>query len=173
MNITDLQETDLIGVRSAIVVGPRWSDLHEDTAPLPLGHFSVKLSDVRLDTEYVCNTPLTTEHQLQCCLPGKASVSALLHHQTFDDDSWFHQKEEEKPHLDCRTSQQADDGEKCCFHKLMGNTDDHCVSQITCEPEYVVNSSYQRKTDVETVSEETACSLICETDYIPNIAVLT
>lgn len=155
-------------MKSAIVVGP-----HDDTAHLPLGQFSISLSDVKLDTEYVSNTPITTEHQLQCYLPDKASVSdesrevALLHRRTFNTDDWFPQKKEEQRPFDCRTSQQADDAVKCCFHKLTDNTEDQCVSQIACEPEYVVNSSYWRK------SEQTDCTLICETDYIPNIAVLT
>ncbi|XP_026199743.1 interleukin-6 receptor subunit beta isoform X2 [Anabas testudineus] len=165
LDIKDFQETDICGVKNAIVVAPRLTDLHEDTALLSFGHFAVKLSDVKLETQYVSNSPLPTEHQLQCYLPEV--FESDKHHQTRHANIWFPQKEEEdRRHLDCQTSQQGSDVVKCCFHELMANADDCCVSQITCEPEYVMNASYLRKS-------ETDCSLICETDYIPNIAVVT
>lgn len=165
----------MLGVKSAIVVGPRWSDLHEDTALLPLDHLIIKLSDLRLDTEYDSDT--TTEHQLQRYLSDKVSVSdksreaALLHHQTRDTNSLFPQKEEENRQFDCQTSQQAHNVVKFCFHQLVANVDSHCVNHITCDAEYVVNSPYMGK--AETVNVQTDCPVICETDYIPNIAVLT
>lgn len=158
LDIKNLQETDFIGVKSAIVVGTRWSDLHEDAALLPLGHFSINLSDVKLDTECASGAPLAAGRHL----PDGSGEAALLHRPTFTPDSCFLQQEEPR-RLERWTPQQR-------FDKLMADAGERCSSQITCEPEYVVNCSYQRKDDVETESELTRCSLICDADYIPNAA---
>ncbi|XP_044051841.1 interleukin-6 receptor subunit beta isoform X2 [Siniperca chuatsi] len=184
LDIEDFQVTDVLGEKSIITVSPNSQlsseeDRHEDTSLLSISHLIIKLS-ADLDTEYVSDAPLTTEHQLvslqssfhpdytvNCRHPdrvGREADAALLH-QTRDANSWFPQKEEDSRQVDfSKTSRQEETAVKCCVREFMANTD----SQIICEAEYVVNSSFLGKTDVETVSEQRDCYLICETDYIAN-----
>ncbi|XP_067378607.1 uncharacterized protein [Channa argus] len=147
LDIKDFEEAEVLGVKGAISFRPNTrvpseEDLHEGSSLLEL---IFKLSDIRVDTEYVLSSPLTTEHQPQpqTSLPQK----------------------EERSLLDCDASQQAEDALKCFIHQLFANTDRSCVDQMICEGDYVVNS-YTR---AESVSEQTdGCALICEADYIAN-----
>lgn len=150
--------TDVLGEKSLITVGPdsqpsSEEDLHEDLI--------IKLSSLKLDTEYVSDAPVIPEHQLvspqSSHHPDRESreADAAL-------NGCFPQKEEE-------TSPQKETAVTCNFRQFTANTHSHCVYQMTCDTEYVINSSLLEKTDVETVSGHIDCSyLICETDYIPN-----
>lgn len=165
--------TDVLGEKSLITVGPdsqpsSEEDLHED--------LTIKLSALKLDTEYVSDAPVIPEHQLVSAQsshhPYRESLKAdaALLHQTSEANSCFPQKEEESRQVaHSAMSPQKDIAATCNFHKFMANTPSHCVYQMTCEAGYVESSSFLEKTEVETVSGHIDCSyLICETDYIAN-----
>ncbi|XP_051278637.1 interleukin-6 receptor subunit beta isoform X1 [Dicentrarchus labrax] len=192
LNIEDFQVTDVLGEKSLIIVGPSSQssseeDLHEDTSLLSISHLSAKLSALELDTEYVCDAPVITENQLvslqsyhpdytvNCQHPDRVFFSeqsreadSALPHQTHEANSCFPQKQEESRLVDSSvTLHQKETAVKACFFYFMANTNSRCVYQMTCEEEYVVNSSFLGKTDVETESGQSNCShLICENDYI-------
>ncbi len=157
---------DVLGEKSLIIVGPdsqpsSKEDLHKDLI--------IKLSDLKLDSEYVSDAPVITEHQL---LSPQSSHHPDRESREADAalSSCFPQKEEESRqfHLPAM-SLQKEIAVTCNFHEFIANTNSHCVYQMTCETEYVVSSSLLEKTDVETVSGHIDCSyLICETDYIAN-----
>ncbi|XP_050930827.1 interleukin-6 receptor subunit beta isoform X2 [Lates calcarifer] len=182
------QVTDVLGEKSAIVIGPNSpfsseEDLHENTSLLPPGHLIIKLSGLKLDAEYVSDTPLTTELQLQSYNPDYA---VNCHHsdkvfvseerreadaaQAHEGQIWFPWREEVNMQLDLsQISYQTEAAVKCSFHELMTKADSRCDYQITCEAQYVLNSSFLGKSDVETESGHIDCSyLICDTDYIAN-----
>ncbi|XP_038559756.1 interleukin-6 receptor subunit beta isoform X2 [Micropterus salmoides] len=193
LNIEDFQVADILGERSPIIVRPNSQpsseeDLHEDTSVLLISHLIVRLSTLELDTEYVSDAPITTEHQLacaqsschpdytvNCCHPDTVFISeesreadAALLHQTHEANSWFPQKESRQADFS-ETSHQKLTAVKCCFRELTANTNSRCACQMTCEAEYEVNSSFLGKKDVETVSRQSNCSyLICEPTYVAN-----
>ncbi|XP_071339984.1 interleukin-6 receptor subunit beta isoform X2 [Trachinotus anak] len=189
LDIKDFQVTDVLGEKGVIAIGSddllsSDEDLHEDTSLLPLSHLVIKLSALELDTEYVSDTPLTPEHQLQsyhpdcvvkCHHPDQVFISEereeadapLLRQIPEETNFLFPRKEEETRQLNLsQTSHQST--VKCSFRELKAHADSLCANHMTCEAEYLENSSFLRKTDVETVTGRTGSYLICETDYIAN-----
>ncbi|XP_040012090.1 interleukin-6 receptor subunit beta isoform X2 [Xiphias gladius] len=180
LDITDFQVPDILREKSVIAVEPKTlpsseEDVHEDSSLLPPSHLVVKLSALRLDTEYVSDSPVTAAHQPQSHHPDRVSMSeegreadAALLPKINQANSRFPQKEEENWRLrHCQTSHQS--AVKCHFHELVANADSPCVCGMTSDAQYVLNSSFQGKMDVETETEVTGCSyLICEGDYIAN-----
>nr|XP_020450791.1 interleukin-6 receptor subunit beta-like isoform X2 [Monopterus albus] len=174
LEIKDFLETDILGEKSAIVVRPSSGlpseeSLNEDTSLLPLAHLIIRLSSVKLDTEYVSDTL-----QVQLSHPDRAvqPEESLLHRQAHGASSWFPRQEEEENGqlgLSQTSYQEQINAVKCDFHQFVANADAHCAYQMSCEAEYVANASCVVKTDVETVSAQTGCSyLICETEYLAN-----
>ncbi|XP_022623829.1 interleukin-6 receptor subunit beta-like [Seriola dumerili] len=181
LDIKDFQVTDVLGEKGIIVVRPN-SDLHEDTSLLPLSHLIVKLSTLDLDTEYVSEAALTTEHQLQsfhpdyavnCHHPEGGVVSeerqqpdAALLHQVHETDGWFPRKEEGTRQHDL-SQKLHQNTVKHSFSEFRANADSGGVNQMTCDADYLMNSSFLGKTGVEKVTGQTDSSyLMCETDYI-------
>ncbi|KAK2838126.1 hypothetical protein Q5P01_015338 [Channa striata] len=143
LDIKDFQEAEVLAVKGATLFRPSTSlspeeDPREDSSLLPL---TVKLSDIRVDTEYVFNSPPIPESH--------------LHPQT--------EAERRKP--DC----QAEGGLKGFFRLLIAHDDSGCADQMMCEGDYVMNSSILVNADVKRATGQTDCSaLICDTDYIAN-----
>lgn len=171
LDIEDFQVTDVLGERSLIMVGPKLSsaeDLHEDTSLLPIGHLGVQLSCLKMDVEYVSDSPQTTEQQQLTSLQPPDSVffseeSREAGNQPLPSRSgWFPQKQEEnEPVSVCQTSRHTET-------PLTGhvyNPDNHCVHQVTSEAECAVNSASLEQT--EAASGQTDCPyLTCDMDYI-------
>ncbi|XP_073322228.1 interleukin-6 receptor subunit beta [Pagrus major] len=182
LNIEDFQVTDVLGDQSVIMVCPNSQhsseeDLHEDTSLLSISHFISKLATLQLDTEYVSDSPVTTEHQLvslQSYHPDYAvkyrAADIPLLHQAQKANRCFLQKEEESQQDNfSETSHQKKTAVKLCFREFMADTNIYGVYQMSCETECMINSSFLWKRDVETVSGQTDCPyLICETDYKAN-----
>ncbi|XP_074495632.1 interleukin-6 receptor subunit beta [Sebastes fasciatus] len=164
LDMEDFQVTDVLGEKSLITVGPKprpsEEDLNEDTSLLLMSHLS-KLSALKLDPEYISDAPVITERTLvslqsyhadygvncrhpdEVFLPEESRDAALLN----EASSCFPQKEEEHRQVDLsETSYQKETAVKCPFLELMANS--HCVYQMTCEAEYVANSSFLGEMDV-------------------------
>ncbi|XP_023250752.1 interleukin-6 receptor subunit beta-like [Seriola lalandi dorsalis] len=181
LDIKDFQVTDVLGEKGIIMVGPN-SDLHDDTSLPPLSHFIVKLSTFGLDTEYVSEAALTKERQLQSFHPDYAvnchhpeggvvseerqQADAALLHQVHETDGRFPRKEERTRQHDL-SRKLHQNTVKHSFSEFRANADSGSVNQMTCEAEYLMNSSFLGKTGVETVTGQTDSTyLMCETEYI-------
>lgn len=188
--------TDILGEKGFITVGQNSlhsteDDLHEETSLLSLSQLIIEPPTLTVDTEYVPDAPEITEHQLDSLRshrPDDAENSnhlkrvfiseesrvadAALPHQTQEANGYFPQRDVENRQVDfSQMPHQKETAVKCCFREFMAVIDSQCVHQMTCEAEYMVNDSFLGKTDVETVSRQTDCYLICETDYIANICL--
>ncbi|KAI3372951.1 hypothetical protein L3Q82_023397 [Scortum barcoo] len=167
LDIEDFQVTDILGVKSLIMVGqhtppPSEEDLHKD--------LTIKLSALELDSEYVSDAPVITEHQL---ISPQTSHRPDRKHREADaalSSCFLFQKEEESRLVNFSVkSHHKEIAATCHFREFMANANTPCVCQITCETEYVVSSSFLEKSDVETVGGHIDPSyLICNTDYIAN-----
>ncbi|XP_075935016.1 interleukin-6 receptor subunit beta [Anarhichas minor] len=139
LDMEDFQVTDVLVEKSLITVCPNSEeDLHEDASPLSI----VKLSALRLDTEYLPDAPGNTEHPLVSLQsyradypdnrrhPDAVSLSeedaAPLRH-TSDANGRFAQRDDE-------TELKRETFDLC---ELVANG--HDVYQMTCEAEYVAN----------------------------------
>ncbi|XP_059184696.1 interleukin-6 receptor subunit beta [Centropristis striata] len=150
LDMEDFQVTDVLGEKSLIVVGLNSSeeDLHEDSSLLSTSRLIIKLSALELDTEYISDCPVTTELPL-VSLPSSYTEHPVNHHHpeaaaallchTHEASSRFPQKEEE-------TGQANLSETKSHFSEFTGNRG--CVYQMSCEDDYVLNSSFLRKTEV-------------------------
>lgn len=181
LDIQDFQVTDVLGEKSPIIVGPKSQppsdeNLHEDT-PLPsFSQLMVKPSALDLDTEYVC---YHSQHQavslqsyhldyiIKCDHPDSAP---LLPCQTHEAESYFPQEgnasgQDRVFHV----LRQTGDAVNWDFHEILASEDSFCFSQMDCVAEYMANSPFLEKSDVETARGQTDCSyLLCEADYISN-----
>lgn len=157
LDIEDFRETDILGEKSLIVVSPKShrsseEDLHEDTSVLSLSHLTLKLATLKLDTEYVSDGHVITEHQLaslsppfhpdyavNCHHPDSVFISeqGRLRHLSQEDDSSVLQKEESRQ-ADDEMSQQKGMAVKCAFCDFAVNTNTRCSDQMTCETEYIM-----------------------------------
>lgn len=175
LNIEDFQLTD----QSVVMVGPKSQhsdeDEHEDTSLLSISHLISKLATLQLGTEYISVPPVATEHQLvsvQSCHPDYAvqcqAADIPLLHQAQEANRCFLQKEEESQQDNfSETSRQKKTAVKLCFCEFTADANSYSVYQKACEAEYMINSSFLWKRDVETVSGQTDY-MICETDYKAN-----
>ncbi|KAM8760603.1 interleukin-31 receptor subunit alpha isoform 1-T1 [Acanthopagrus schlegelii] len=175
LNIEDFQLTD----QSVVMVGPKSphsdEDEHEDTSLLSISHLISKLATLQLGTEYISVPPVATEHQLvsvQSCHPDYAvqcqAADIPLLHQAQEANRCFLQKEEESQQDNfSETSCQKKTAVKLCFCEFTADANSYSVYQMACEAEYMINSSFLWKRDVETVSGQTDY-MICETDYKAN-----
>lgn len=168
LDMQDFQVTDVLGEKSVITVAPSSQpsseeDLHEDRSLLSISHLIIKLSALELDPEYISDAPVITQHPLvspqschadypvNCQHPDRVftaeesrEVDVVLLHQKAN--SYFPQTEEESRQVDCsQASHQNETAVKCALGEFMANS--HCVYQMTCEAEYVVNSSFLGKTE--------------------------
>ncbi|XP_078107633.1 interleukin-6 receptor subunit beta [Sander vitreus] len=159
LDIEDFQVTDVLGEKSLITVCPNSQpsleeDLHEDTSLLLISHLIIKPSALELDSEYISDAPVITEHPLVSLLsyhadsvfPSEESreADAAMLHQTHEANNCFPQKEEESDFSERLHQKEKETALKCHFREFMPNN--HCAYQITCEAEYV--SSFLGKTDV-------------------------
>lgn len=134
LDMEDFQVKDVLGEKSLIVIGSNSPSSSEDDycgdgvdskAPLSLNHLIIKL-------DYVSNA-----------LPSYPPDYTV---------NWFPQKEKEEesapvPHVS------HPEGTAAAFHELMANADSSgCFYQMTCDADYVVNSSFVGRADVETQS---------------------
>lgn len=161
-------------MKDMVVVGRSSSedDLHKDASLLSLSHLIIKL-----DSEYVSNNQTNTEEQLISFHPEYAvnrhhSDTVFMFeenrdadHQTHEVSDWFPQREEESGPVS-QKSHQEETAVNFPFRELLANAES-CFHQMTCEADYMVNSSFLGKVDAE--SGQNDCSyLICETGYIAN-----
>uniref|UniRef100_UPI0037E8CEBF interleukin-6 receptor subunit beta isoform X2 n=1 Tax=Semicossyphus pulcher TaxID=241346 RepID=UPI0037E8CEBF len=177
LDMEDFQVKDVLGKKSIITVGPNCKpsseeELHEDASLLSISHLIIKL-----DPEYVSDAPVFAEpvqvsrqssyHPVYIANCHRADPDREAY--TPDANSCFPQKEEESRRVR-ETSHEKETVVKSLLCEFMANRTRPCVYQMSCEAEYVVNSSSsQGKSDVETESGQTNCaSLICENDYIAN-----
>ncbi|XP_068559635.1 interleukin-6 receptor subunit beta [Cebidichthys violaceus] len=143
LDMEDFQVTDVLGEKSPITVCPNSEedDLHEDASPLSI----LKLSALRLDTEYVPDAPVNTGHppvspqSYRADYPdnrrhpdagflseeSRDAAAALL--QTPDANGRFPQRDDETPL------------EKETFDLCELVANGHDVHQMTCEAGYVAN----------------------------------
>ena len=147
-------------------------DGHEDTSLLSISHLISKLATLQLDTEYISVPPVATEHQLvslQSCHPDYAvqcqAADIPLLHQAQEASCCFLQKECQQGNFS-ETSCKKKNAVKLWFREFTADANSYSVCQLACEAEYMMNSSFLWKRDVETVSGQTDCPyLICDTDY--------
>ncbi|XP_029294751.1 interleukin-6 receptor subunit beta [Cottoperca gobio] len=158
LDIEDFQVTDVLGEKSPITVGPNSEpsseeDLHENTSLLSTNHLSIKL--LALEMDYISDAPVITEHplvslqsyQADCRLNCRHFDRVFTSEEIRDADAALLRQTHEARLVDfSERSHQKEAAVKCNFRDLMANR--HCVNQMTCEAEYVVNTSFLVKSDV-------------------------
>ncbi|XP_058493105.1 interleukin-6 receptor subunit beta [Solea solea] len=160
-NILDIKHFQ-VTEQSVFVVGPNLgqtlsSELQEDGLLQPLGHLFNKLeSDYVSETQ--CDHPNRVVNRLLTSEEREVNISLLP--QTHEDNKWFSQV---NPHTSHQTTA------PCVVHELLADTDSPHVYQITCDAEYLVNSSFPENPDPKRESTQAKSNyLICEADYITN-----
>lgn len=135
MDIEEFRVTDVLGQKSLITVCPiskhsSEGDRHEEASLLALSHLAVKLSGLRVDTEYICDVSVITEHQ-------HPDYAVNWHHpdrQTLPDNHRFLQTEAKGSQGGFpETSHHKETAVKFNFCEFMANTN----SNMTCETEYI------------------------------------
>ncbi|CAJ1069675.1 interleukin-6 receptor subunit beta [Xyrichtys novacula] len=180
--IDDFRVMDVLGEKSLITFASTAEPekLHEDVSLLSFGHLISKL-----DPQYVSDAPVFEEpvlmspqsyhpvYSVNCPLADQdhhffRPVELRETDSASQANSCFPQKEEESRRL-TKISRQRETVMKSVLHEFMLNTPRLGVYQMSCEAQYVVNtSSLQGKRDVET-----NCSLTCDSDYIANSCFTT
>ncbi|XP_047447969.1 uncharacterized protein LOC125012211 isoform X3 [Mugil cephalus] len=141
LDIQDFQVTDMLGEKSLIMLSPNRRLSFEEG-------LAVKLSTLRLDADCVRGAPQSSEYK---------------QFQMHEANGQFPRDNGENDNM----SRQIDAAVKRHLDQLLA--DSHCVQQMVCEAEYLVNTPLLGETEVEAMSRQSDCTqLICEAEYIDN-----
>ncbi|XP_010788218.1 uncharacterized protein [Notothenia coriiceps] len=177
LHIEDFQVMGVHGENGLITIGPNFKssyeeDLNENNSPLSISQLSTKPSALEVDTDYIPDVPVTTEHPLIPLQSYEADyglnyrkcdrVFTSEERREADAAQLSPKKEanvcfpgvEHRPDDFSERAHQTEAALKLNVPELMANS---CVNQITCEADYMVKSSFLGKTDVWPDYTENCC----------------